>query len=385
MAINPTNAVRRGSPEFRHNGFVSGGQRSSAKSRAAIDAIRLLATTFDMSHSEVQAELRQLSVTNTPLQQDTCTSSAACTDSKYRTLDGSCNNLAHSDWGKAGQPYVRMATNSYTDGLSTVRTSQAGSALPSPRILTQKVFVPGSGQPSEDHTMNLMTWGQFLAHDLVLTPGIHADDGSSISCCAADGTHLDGSDLHSECLPITIPSDDAWFAGLGRTCMGFVRSAFSADCDTGARAQLNAITTYIDANNVYGSSDAAANELRSLSDGKLKVQEKSGDNLLPGDSNAPGCPAPVGTAEPVCFAGGDVRVNEQPELAIMHTIWMRQHNKLAEQLKNQHPSWNDENLYQEARRIVGAQMQHIMYHEVLPIILGERIVQEYDLNVITSG
>lgn len=63
-------------------------------------------------------------------------------------------------------------------------------------------------------------------------------------------------------------------------------------------------------------------------------------------------------------------MNEQPQLAVMHTIWMRQHNKLARELASLNPGWDDEVLFQEARRIVAAQMQHITYHEYLPIILG---------------
>ena len=49
---------------------------------------------------------------------------------------------------------------------------------------------------------------------------------------------------------------------------------------------------------------------------------------------------------------------------------MREHNRLAQLLKNQHPLWNDEKLYQEARRIVIAEYQHIIYKEWLPHILG---------------
>lgn len=55
----------------------------------------------------------------------------------------------------------------------------------------------------------------------------------------------------------------------------------------------------------------------------------------------------------------------------MHTIWMRQHNKLARELGALNPGWDDEVIFQEARRIVAAQMQHITYHEYLPIILGK--------------
>lgn len=64
-------------------------------------------------------------------------------------------------------------------------------------------------------------------------------------------------------------------------------------------------------------------------------------------------------------------MNEQPGLTAIHTIWMREHNRVARQLKALNPSWNDETVFQEARRFVVAEMQHITYNEWLPIIVGE--------------
>lgn len=60
-----------------------------------------------------------------------------------------------------------------------------------------------------------------------------------------------------------------------------------------------------------------------------------------------------------CFLGGDIRANEQVGLLAMHTIWFRQHNNLARQLRHLNPGWSDEIVFQETRKIVGAQMQHV--------------------------
>jgi hypothetical protein len=64
---------------------------------------------------------------------------------------------------------------------------------------------------------------------------------------------------------------------------------------------------------------------------------------------------------------------------------MREHNRLAELLKNQHPSWNDEKLYEEARRIVIAEYQHIIYKEWLPHILGLQSMKESGLYPLQDG
>ena len=82
---------------------------------------------------------------------------------------------------------------------------------------------------------------------------------------------------------------------------------------------------------------------------------------------------------------GDSRANEQINLAVMHTIWMREHNRIASDLRKLNPSWNDEKLYQEARRINVAQYQHIVYKEWLPLVLGHDFMDKFGLWPLSKG
>ena len=49
------------------------------------------------------------------------------------------------------------------------------------------------------------------------------------------------------------------------------------------------------------------------------------------------------------------------------------------------PSWNDEILFQETRRIVNAIYQHIIYNEYLPNLIGTNLMQIFGLNPLSNG
>jgi peroxidase len=68
------------------------------------------------------------------------------------------------------------------------------------------------------------------------------------------------------------------------------------------------------------------------------------------------------------FVAGDIRANENPLLTSIHTLFVREHNRLCDQLAIENPGWTDEQLYQHSRKIVGGLMQAIIYEEWLPTL-----------------
>lgn len=76
---------------------------------------------------------------------------------------------------------------------------------------------------------------------------------------------------------------------------------------------------------------------------------------------------------PPCYLAGDVRVNEQTGLITMHTIWVREHNRIANLLHQLNPDWKSDKIFLVARDIVGAELQKITYDEYLPAVLGNRV------------
>jgi len=63
----------------------------------------------------------------------------------------------------------------------------------------------------------------------------------------------------------------------------------------------------------------------------------------------------------------------------MHTIWAREHNRIAKEFGKINPHWDDETIFQEARRIVIAEIQHIAYNEFLPTLLGKGVMEKFGL------
>ncbi|GFV42718.1 chorion peroxidase [Trichonephila clavipes] len=204
--------------------------------------------------------------------------------------------------------------------------------------------------------------------------------GSRIKCCGVEKQLF-----HPECYPIRIPTSDPVFGRRNQNCMEYTRSCTAPriGCTLGPREQINQVTSFLDASVVYGSSVSEANALRTFKGGELKTQRTpAGRELLPPDTEQSYCKT-LGKSR--CFLAGDIRVNENAGLIVMHTVWVREHNRLARSLATLNPHWDDHQLFEEARRIVGAELQHITYKELLPAILGQDIMDKYDLQPQGSG
>jgi hypothetical protein len=271
-------------------------------------------------------------------------------DPQFRAIDGSDNNPAQPAIGKAGTPLTRLAAPAYADGIAGL----AGPNRAGPREISNAVSAQSAPITNPLGASDyLWQWGQFLDHDLDLTDGTDPPQ-------AAD---------------ILIPPGDPQFDpdGFGNVVIAFNRSRFDPDsAPDQPRQQLNDITTWIDASNVYGSDAGRAAALRASDDsGHLLT---SAGNLLPfnhdGLDNA-------GGASDTLFLAGDVRANEQVGLTAMHTLFVREHNRWVDLLATQHPDWDGNQLYEKARQFVGAEMQIITYREFLPALLGRDALPPY--------
>ena len=185
-------------------------------------------------------------------------------------------------------------------------------------------------------------WGQFIDHDIDLTA---EGDGESFN--------------------IAVPAGDPFFdpTGSGTAEIELTRSGVAEGTGIDSPAQqVNEITSFIDGSMVYGSDAETAASLRSFEGGRLLTSE---NDLLPLDERG-------------FFLAGDVRANEQHGLTAMHTLWVREHNRIADEIAAGDSSLTDEQIYQEARAIVIAEIQAITFHEYLPTLLGRDAIERYE-------
>lgn len=271
---------------------------------------------------------------------------------EVRSFDGSGNNLDNPEIGATFIHLMRLAPAAYSDGISRM----AGAERPSARSVSNAVIAQDALMPNPQRLTDMFwQWGQFLDHDVDLTDGANPPEPANIS----------------------VPLGDPFFDPLssGVVEIEFNRSLYDVDTGLAAlapREQENEITAWIDASNVYGSDRDRALALRTL-DGTGRLQVSVG-NLLP--FNTDGL-ANAGGGDPDLFLAGDVRANEQVGLAAMHTLFVREHNRLADRYRADDPALSGDQVYEKARAYVGALMQVITYEEFLPILLGEGALPPY--------
>ncbi|XP_030022207.2 chorion peroxidase [Manduca sexta] len=305
---------------------------------------------------------------------------------RYRTHDGTCNNLHRPRWGSTMTPVQRFIPPSYSDDLQAPRRSVTGMRLPSAREISSLIH-QSENVENLGITHLLMQWGQFLDHDVTSSSQSRGFNGSVPRCCKDGGRDFIPREfMHPECFPIPVPPSDPFYGPRGIRCLDFIRSSPAPrdDCALGWREQLNQVSAYIDGSPLYGSSARQSDNLRLFRNGMLqygRVQQRR--PLLPPERKDELCRG--GAVSTDCFKSGDARVNEHPGLVAAHIVWLRQHNRMAQELAHLNPHWSDEKIYQETRKIVGAMLQHITYREFLPIVLGSEVIRLFDLDLLSKG
>ncbi|PWJ20392.1 peroxidase family protein [Jannaschia seohaensis] len=208
-----------------------------------------------------------------------------------------------------------------------------------PMKVASKLFDQEGDMPNSNGISALFTtWGQFLDHDMSLTP---------------EGDH-------------ETMENDAFSHGVGRS------DYMKGSGEEGPREYGNSITWQIDGSMIYGSNAGRVEDVRSHEGGRLRMDE---EGLLP-KATPETVMAGETDGEDAVFLAGDIRANENPNLLTLHTLWVREHNHWADRLAEEHPDWDDDALFEGARQIVEFELQKITYEEWLPLLIGNAVPQD---------
>jgi len=340
------------------------------------------------------------------------TSSSCDFHSRYREINGECNNVNIPNRGKANTALKRLFPEDilYEDGIGAPRLTTklkdgTRMLLPNARFISKRVHQNKEQESIKQSTVThiLMQFGQFLDHDITLTAE------PELECCSEELVN------NSRCFNIrmdyntlvdmsTDPIHLNAYPNKVQKCISLSRS--DPACGTGLssdgksiREQINSLTGFIDSSNVYGNHEKIARALRRRKDretwkfpGLLEVNKGNFKDLptrkqvkLDDEFNP---------EEKSFMIAGDMRCVEHPGLLSMHSLWMNEHNRIATKLWGyktlrdhmkevfgKDSIKKDEFIYQETRRIISAEMQKVTYGDFLPLVVGPDLMNEYDLNI----
>ncbi|KAF1752111.1 hypothetical protein GCK72_018665 [Caenorhabditis remanei] len=294
-----------------------------------------------------------------------------------RAITGLCNNRQNPELGNSVSQLRRlMGGASYADGLGRIRTRSAnGEELPSARLISNTIHDDRANQvfsPSINHLHMII--GQFIAHDVIFMPSSVARDGGALDCSACNAARR----VSANCAPIPVPRNDPYF----RTpCMRLTR-ALNGQENFGVRTQIGQNSHFLDLSTVYGSADCEAETVRSFQDGKMLTFDDLGYTLPPQNLNDSNCQS---FAPLHCFTCGDFRNSLHPALIPVHTVFIKEHNRLANQVKSARPRMSDEQIFQLVRKIMIGMWQHIVYNEYIPKYLPQRTIRNFGLRPLRNG
>ncbi|XP_068559484.1 eosinophil peroxidase-like [Cebidichthys violaceus] len=322
---------------------------------------------------------------------------------RFRTASSVCNNRKNTRLGSSNTPFTRWLPAEYQDQISLPKGWDPehrinGHLLPLVRDVSNRILQTANSDVESDplYSHLVTIFGQWTDHDLTFTP--HSPSIRSYS----SGIDCDKSCENTEpCFPIDIPKKDPRFGRKSEKCIPFFRSA--AACGSGnfghtVRQQINSLTAFLDVGQVYGAEDSKAcgaediNARFSLRDltsdkGRLRVNKQYTDNsreLLPFSSMVTNMCATRKritndqyAKEVPCFVAGDERSNEHGGLTSLHTLFMREHNRLVDRLADLNPHWDGERLYQEGRKIMGGYLQVLTFRDYLLHIVGPDFIARY--------
>jgi hypothetical protein len=241
-----------------------------------------------------------------------------------RTLDGTFNDLDDPLMGSLGSRFGRNVPLEFT-----VREPEDRLLDPNPRLISRDLLTRDEFQPAT--TLNLLAgaWIQFEVHDWF--------------------SH--GKNEAANPWVVPVQDDDPW----PQHPMEIARTRQDPSADPeGPPTFVTDDTHWWDGSQIYGRDPAFADGLRTGEHGKIRIDELG---LVPEDLE-----------KHVDLSG--VAGNFWVGLALLHSLFMREHNAICDHLHATHPELSDDELYDKGRLVVAALMAKIHTTDWTPAIIA---------------
>jgi hypothetical protein len=242
-----------------------------------------------------------------------------------RTADGTHNDLSHPTMGSAGTRFGRNVPLQYTHQEPAHSILEPNPRLVSRELLTRERFIPAT-------SLNVLAaaWLQFMIRDWF--------------------SH--GKSPKENPFQIPVRDDDPW---KGDRPMRVLRTrpdpTRDGSADGSPATYVNTETHWWDGSQIYGSSAEAQKKVRSGVHGKLRLTDQG---MIPDAFLEPL------DGEPGWWLG----------LALLHTLFAREHNAICDRLRADYPGWSDDDLFDHARLINAALLAKIHTVEWTPGIIS---------------
>jgi hypothetical protein len=280
---------------------------------------------------EMRNELREKNLHDTEepaLERRPVPPEIASTVRASRTTDGSSNDLQYPDMGAAGRRFGRNVP------LGETFPDTANLLVPNPRVVSRELMTRDAFQPATILNLLAASWIQFMVHDWF----VHEQ---------SETEHVD----------IPVPDGDAWDDSAIRVRRTKPDAAPAGSTRPPAYRNLN--SHWWDSSQLYGCSPHMERTLRTGTGGRLRID--------------PTGQLPVDPDTGLHFAG--FTDNWWIGLAMLHTLFVLEHNHICDLLAHQHGDWTDDQLFAKAKLINSALMAKIHTIEWTPAILPHPVIQ----------
>ncbi|XP_034979645.1 prostaglandin G/H synthase 2 [Zootoca vivipara] len=158
----------------------------------------------------------------------------------------------------------------------------------------------------------------------------------------------------------------------------FTHQFFKTDHHKGP-AFTKALGHGVDLNHIYGETLDRQMKLRLFKDGKLKFQMIDGEMYPPTVKETQAeMIYPPHVPEHLKFSVGQEVFGLVPGLMMYATLWLREHNRVCDILKGEHPEWDDEQLFQTARLILTGETIKIVIEDYVQHLSGYHFKLKFD-------